>query len=153
MHTRPTWAEVSLAALRHNYRLLRDYMAGGHAAMMPVVKADAYGHGAEACAKALSDEGAAWFAVTCAREGLALRFAEIERRILLLSGFFPGEERQLIEQKLTPAVWDKNHLDALESAAGGKRGQKTFKAVPQEQRANLQVHLKLDTGMGRLGAR
>lgn len=151
MHTRPTWAEVSLAALRHNYRLLRDYMAGGHAEMMPVVKADAYGHGAEACANALKEEGASWFAVTCASEGLALRFAGIQGRILLLSGFFPGEERQLIEQKLTPAVWDKDHLDALESAAS-KGGRKTFKAVPQEQRAKIQVHLKIDTGMGRLGA-
>src|SRR5215469_3519606 len=153
MHTRPTWAEVSLAALRHNYRLLRDYMAGGYAEMMPVVKADAYGHGAEACAKALKEEGAAWFAVTCASEGLALRFAGIEGRILLLSGFFPGEERLLIEQKLTPAVWDKTHLDALESAAMNRGGRKTFKAVPQQQRANIQVHLKVDTGMGRLGAR
>lgn len=153
MHTRPTWAEVSLPALRHNYRLLRDYMAGGSAEMMPVVKADAYGHGAEACAKALKEEGAAWFAVTCATEGLALRFAGIEGRILLLSGFFPGEERQLIEQKLTPAVWDKSHLDALESAAVNRGGRKTFKAVPQQQRANIQIHLKVDTGMGRLGAR
>jgi alanine racemase len=127
-------------------------MAGGYAEMMPVVKADAYGHGAEACAKALKDDGASWFAVTCASEGLALRFAGIEGRILLLSGFFPGEERQLMEQKLTPAVWDKSHLDALESAAGSKGARKTFKSVPEEQRAKIQVHLKVDTGMGRLGA-
>src|SRR5690242_17668147 len=133
MQTRPTWAEVSLAALRHNYRLLRDYLAGGYAEMMPVVKADAYGHGAEECAKALKEEGASWFAVTCASEGLALRFAGIEGRILLLSGFFPGEERQLIEQKLTPAVWAREHLDALESVAGARRPKKTFKAVPPEQ--------------------
>src|SRR5438270_11799658 len=130
MHTRPTWAEVSLAALRHNYRLVRDYMAGGgYAEMMPVVKADAYGHGAEACAKALKEEGASWFAVTCASEGLALRFAGIEGRILLLSGFFPGEERKLIEQQLTPAVWEKNHLDIFEAAAGKKLKAKTFKSV------------------------
>ena len=154
MHTRPTWAEVSLAALRHNYRLVRDYMAGGYAEMMPVVKADAYGHGAEACAKALKEEGTSWFAVTCASEGLALRFAGIEGRILLLSGFFPGEERQLIEQRLTPAVWDKAHLDALETTAGTKRGRKkTFKTVPQERLSKIQVHLKVDTGMGRLGVR
>ena len=152
MNTRPTWVEVSLSALRHNYRLVRDYLAGGHAEMMPVVKADAYGHGAEECAKALKKEGASWFAVTCASEGLALRFAGIEGRVLLLSGFFPGEERQLIEQKLTPAVWEKDHLDALESVAGARRPKKTFKAVPPEQLSKIQVHIKVDTGMGRLGA-
>jgi alanine racemase len=152
MNTRPTWAEISLSALRHNYRLVRDYLAGGQAEMMPVVKADAYGHGAEECAKALREEGASWFAVTCASEGLALRFAGIEGRILLLSGFFPGEERQVVEQKLTPAVWEKNHLTALESVAGGKRAKKTFKAVPAEQLSRIRVHIKVDTGMGRLGA-
>src|SRR5207248_5032375 len=101
--------------------------------MMPVIKADAYGHGAPECAKALKEEGASWFAVTCASEGLALRFAGIEGRILLLSGFFPGEERKLIEQQLTPAVWEKNHLDIFETAAGTKRARKTFKTVRQEQ--------------------
>jgi alanine racemase len=152
MNARPTWAEISLSALRHNYRLVRDYLAGGQAEMMPVVKADAYGHGAEECAKALKQEGASWFAVTCASEGLALRFAGITGRILLLSGFFPGEERQVIEQKLTPAVWEKNHLDALESIALSKRAKKTFKAVSAEQLSKIPVHIKVDTGMSRLGA-
>jgi alanine racemase len=151
MNTRPTWVEVSLPALRHNYRFVRDYLGGGYAEMMPVVKADAYGHGAEECAKALREEGASWFAVTCASEGLALRFAGIEGRILLLSGFFPGEERQVVEQRLTPAVWDRPHLDALESVAGSKRSKKTFKAVPTEQLSRIPVHIKVDTGMGRLG--
>src|SRR5438046_4037727 len=151
MNTRPTWAEVSLSTLRHNYRLLRDYLAGGQAEMMPVIKADAYGHGAAECAKALKEEGASWFAVTCASEGLALRFAGIEGRILLLSGFFPGEERKLIEQQLTPAVWEKNHLDIFEVAAGKKLKAKTFKAVSSRQLSKVPVHVKVDTGMGRLG--
>lgn len=149
--TRPTWAEVSLAALRHNYRLLRDSLPAGSASLMPVVKADAYGHGAPECARALQQEGAEWFAVTSASEGLALRFAGIAGRILLLSGFFPGEERKLIEQQLTPAVWEHAHLEALEAAAGEQHARKTFKSVQTGQPIKIRVHLKVDTGMGRLG--
>jgi alanine racemase len=151
MNTRPTWAEISLSALRRNYRMLRDYFVDSHAEMMPVVKADAYGHGAIECAQALRQDGAGWFGVTCASEGLALRFAGIEGRIILLSGFFPGEERQLIEQQLTPAVWLEDHLYALEAAAENHSSRHLFKAMQSAASAKIPVHLKVDTGMCRLG--
>src|SRR6185369_3915716 len=69
---RPTWAEISLTALRHNFRTILDYVAP-NATVCAVVKADAYGHGAADCAKALEAEGATWFGVTGPDEGIRLR--------------------------------------------------------------------------------
>jgi alanine racemase len=137
--TRPTWAEISLTALQHNYATIRDYV--NPAAVCSVVKANAYGHGGPECARALQTEGAKWFAVTDSAEGVELRKAGITGRILLLSGFWRGEEEAIIEHNLTPVVWDWNHIELLENAA-----EKMDKA-PQ----SLPVHLKLDTGMARLG--
>jgi len=107
-----------------------------------VVKADAYGHGAVECARALEKEGATWFGVTSTEEGVQLRQAGIAGRILLMAGFWPGEEEDILQHGLTPAVWDRSHVAGLEDAAvKGKRGKP--QAVP--------VHLKVDTGMARLG--
>src|SRR4051812_50059726 len=88
---RPTWAEISLTALRHNFRTILDYVAP-NATVCAVVKADAYGHGAADCAKALEAEGATWFGVTGPDEGIRLRQAGIISPILLLSGFWRGGE-------------------------------------------------------------
>ncbi len=140
MTGRPTWAEISLTTLRHNYSTIRDYVAPD-AVVCAVVKANAYGHGAPACAKALQSEGAKWFAVTSVEEGIELRQAGIRGRILLLSGFWRGQEEAVIEHSLTPAIWDWNHIELLENAA-----EKMDKA-PQ----SVAVHLKVDTGMARLG--
>ena len=137
---RPTWAEISLSALRHNFRTIQDYVAPG-ATACAIVKADAYGHGAAECAKALEEEGALWFGVSCAEEGVLLRQAGITGRILLASGFWRGEEEAIIEHDLTPAVWDWNHIELLEEAA--RKMHRGGHAVP--------VHLKIDTGMTRLG--
>ncbi|MEO6120254.1 MAG: alanine racemase, partial [Terriglobales bacterium] len=140
MTMRPTWAEISLTNLRHNYSTIRDYVAPD-AVVCAVVKCDAYGHGAGPCAKALQAEGAKWFAVTSVEEGVELREAGICGRILLLSGFWRGQEEAVIQHNLTPAIWDYNHIELLENAA-----EKMGKA-PQ----SVAVHWKVDTGMARLG--
>ena len=70
--TRPTWADVSLANLRHNYRTIRDYV-GSRVTICAVVKAYAYGHGAVECSKALEQEGATWLGVTSLDEAIPLR--------------------------------------------------------------------------------
>jgi alanine racemase len=88
--TRPTWAEVSLPALLHNFGLIRDFVTP-QAEVCAVVKCDAYGHGAVECARALESAGAKWFGVTSTDEGIQLRNAGIGGRILLMSGMCAGE--------------------------------------------------------------
>ena len=140
VNTRPTWAEIDLSSLRHNYRTLASHVAP-KASICAVVKCDAYGHGALECALSLEAEGAQWFGVTNPSEALVLRKGGIKGRILLLSGFWQGEEDAVLEHDLTPAVWTEGHLQWLDAAA--KRAGKN--KVP--------VHLKIDTGMSRLGVR
>ena len=138
---RPTWAEISLPGLRHNFRTLQQFVAP-KATVCAVVKADAYGHGAAECARALEKEGATWFGVTSTEEGLQLRQAGITSRILLLAGFWRGEEDAILEYDLTPAVWGRSHIELLENAA---------KKMKTGKRLIVPVHLKVDTGMARLG--
>jgi alanine racemase len=102
-----------------------------------VVKADAYGHGAVECSRALQSEGAKWLGVTSLDEAIPLRESGIETRILLMTGFWRGEESEIVRLRLTPTVWEPWHIESLEKAATG--------IVRQA------VHLKVDTGMGRLG--
>jgi alanine racemase len=134
---RPTWAEVSLGTLRHNFRVLQDRVAP-EAVVCAVVKAHAYGHGAVECALALEQEGAEWFGVTSTDEGMALRQGGVQGRVLLMTGFWRGDESWVIENDLTPAVWTAEHIQRLDSAATAAK-----KIVP--------VHLKIDSGMARLG--
>jgi alanine racemase len=136
--TRPTWAEISLAALRANFRAVQNHV-GESVAVCAVVKADAYGHTAAPCALAFESEGAKWFGVTTTDEGIPLRTAGIRGRILLLSGFWRGDEEEVVHQRLTATVWESWHVEALNRAAERLR-------VPPQP-----VHLKVDTGMGRLG--
>ena len=133
---RPTWAEVSLGALRRNLRCIQERVRG--VAVCAVVKADAYGHGALECARALEQEGAAWLGVTSTEEGVALRQAGIGGRVLLMTGFWRGEEDEIVRQRLTPAVWEPEHLEGLAHAA-------------QARDASVPVHIKMETGMARLG--
>jgi len=137
--TRPTWAEVSLGNLRYNYRILQDYVGHG-VTVCAVVKAFAYGHGAVECSKALELEGATWLGVTSLDEAIPLREEGIETRILLMTGFWRGEEEEIVRLGLTPTVWEIGQIELLEKAA-------TRVGVGQHA-----VHLKIDTGMGRLGA-
>ncbi|GAB3512449.1 alanine racemase [Pseudoxanthomonas daejeonensis] len=130
---RPARALIDLEALRHNYRLARQ-LGGGRA--LAVVKADAYGHGAVRCALALQDE-ADGFAVACIEEALALRDAGIRAPILLLEGFFDADELALVVQHdLWTVVHARWQVEALERTP-----------LPRP----LQVWLKLDSGMHRVG--
>jgi alanine racemase len=137
--TRPTWAEVSLSTLRQNYRTIAHYV-GNQVTVCAVVKAYAYGHGAVECALALEEEGAVWLGVTSLDEAIPLRDEGILTRILLMTGFWRGEEEEIIRLRLTPTVWEKGQIELLERAAARA-------GVTQHP-----VHLKLDSGMGRLGA-
>ncbi len=134
---RPTWAEVSLGTLRRNFRILQDRVAP-KTVVCAVVKAHAYGHGAVECALALEQEGAEWFGVTSTDEGMALRQGGVQGRVLLMTGFWRGDEAWVVEHDLTPAVWTAEHIERLDAAAA-----KAKKTVP--------VHLKIDSGMARLG--
>lgn len=136
--TSPTWAEVSLDALRQNFRAVRKHVGEG-VNICAVVKADAYGHGAAVCARALETEGAPWFGVTGTEEALALRRAGIKARLLLMTGIWKGEEDEAVANNLTPTVWERWHVERLEEAASKKQ-------------TVFPIHLKIDTGMTRLGA-
>ena len=136
--TRPTWAEVSLGNLRYNFGVVQRHLGPG-VTVCAVVKADAYGHGAAECARSLEEEGARWLGVTSLDEAIPLRDAGIQVRILLLTGFWRGEEEEIIRLRLTPTVWEPGQVKLLEKAAAGL-------SIPKHP-----VHLKVDTGMGRLG--
>jgi alanine racemase len=137
--TRPTWAEVSLLALRQNFRTVQKHV-GANVTVCAVVKADAYGHGALECSRALEDEGARWLGVTSLDEAIPLREGGIRSNILLMTGFWRGEESEIVRLRLTPTVWEAWQIESLEKAANSLG----IKRHP--------VHLKVDTGMGRLGA-
>ena len=136
--TRPSWAEVSLPALVHNFELIRDFVAPA-ANVCAVVKCDAYGHGAVECAKALEKAGASWFGVTSTDEGIELRRAGIIGRILLMSGMWRGDGQAVVENNLTPAIWSGEQIVELNSAAESM-GKKSFP-----------IHIEVDTGMARQG--
>jgi alanine racemase len=136
--TRPTWAEVSLTALRQNFRVVQKHV-GANVTVCAVVKADAYGHGAVECSRALESEGARWLGVTSLDEAIPLREAGIRANILLMTGFWRGEEAEIIRLRLTPTVWEPWHIEVMDAAASAL-------GVAQQP-----VHLKVDTGMGRLG--
>ncbi len=136
--TRPTWAQVSLENLRYNFGVVQRHIGAG-ITVCAVVKADAYGHGAVECSRALEAEGARWVGVTSLDEAIPLRDAGIRTRILLMTGFWRGEEEEIIRLQLTPTIWEPGQVELLEKASAGL-------GLPK-----LPVHLKVDTGMGRLG--
>ena len=136
--TRPTWADVSLAALRQNFRTVQKHV-GASVTVCAVVKADAYGHGAVECSHALEAEDARWLGVTSLDEAIPLREAGTRANILLMTGFWRGEESEIVRLHLTPTVWEPWQIESLDKAAA-KLGVKQHP-----------VHLKVDTGMGRLG--
>jgi alanine racemase len=135
---RPTWAEVSLTKLRQNFRAIQDHV-GDSVVICAVLKGNAWGHGAVECAQALDSEGAQWFAVTSTEEGVRLRDAGISNRILLLTGYWQGEEEEVVGRQLTPAVWEPWHIARL------------AKAINADVCCPFPVHIKVDTGLTRLG--
>ena len=136
--TRPTWADVSLTTLRQNFRTVQKHVSAA-VTVCAVVKADAYGHGAVECSKSLEAEGARWLGVTSLDEAIPLRDAGVRANILLMTGFWRGEEAEIVRLHLTPTVWEPSQIESLDKAAAGL-------GVAQHP-----VHLKVDTGMGRLG--
>ena len=131
-----TWAEIDLDALAHNYRLLRELDPG--ARFLGLVKANAYGHGAAPVAKKLERLGADMLAVACLDEAIELRQAGISLPILCLGQTPPELAGELLEYDITQTVSDLETGKALSAAAvaAGRR---------------LKIHVKVDTGMGRLG--
>ncbi len=134
---RPTWAEIDLDALASNFRVIREQV-GSDVKVMAAVKANAYGHGALQCARRLEAEGLDWFGVALPEEGVELRGAGITKPILCLGGFWAGQEALCLQQGLTPVVYRPDMIEALDRAA-------------RDQGVVADVHLKVDTGMGRLG--
>src|SRR5215510_6267700 len=134
---RPTWAEISLSALKHNYLTIRNHL-GASAQLMAVVKANAYGHGAVECARALESAGAEWFGVALVEEGVELRQAGISRPIFCLGGFWRGQADEVIARELIVSAYRFDQIEELNARA-------------REQGAIANFHLKVDTGMGRLG--
>lgn len=131
---RPTRAEVDLSAIAHNLDVIRD--AAGSAKVLAVVKADAYGHGVVQVAKRLQQHGVDAFGVALAEEGLELRQAGIDRAILVLNGVHGSAHRDVIAAGLTPVLYELPEAAAFHAIADGRV---------------VDVHLKVDTGMGRLG--
>jgi alanine racemase len=134
MNTHPVWAEISRSNLLHNFRLLRSLAAP--AELLAVVKANAYGHGTVACSQALAGNGAQWLGVTSIDEGVAVRAACPDAKILAMCGLWPAEAETARAHRITPVVWEAVHLD--EAARSGQP---------------LSVHLEIDTGMSRQGVR
>lgn len=132
-----TWAEIDLTALEHNYRALRSNLAPG-CRFVGVVKANAYGHGALPVAKRLETLGAEYLAVACLDEAVALREGGVTAPILILGGTPAQFAPELLHDGLTQTVFDLDTARAYSAAAVAAGGR-------------LKVHLKADTGMGRLG--
>jgi alanine racemase len=133
---RPTWAEISLPKLRRNCARVRAL--AGTRQVMAVVKADAYGHGAVAVAQCLAGCGVDWFGVATVEEAIELREAGIRQPILLLGGLYMSDPAHLFEYDLIPTVSSTARLD-------------TYAECARRSGRPIEFHLKLDTGMGRLG--
>ena len=130
---------VSLDRIARNYRNVCAAVGPG-VEVMAVVKADAYGHGALAVSRTLVGEGAKWLAVSSVDEGVALRTAGIGVRILVMAGFLPQEREAVVQHDLTPTAHSLDDIVELDRMAG-RAGRP------------LAFHLKIDSGMGRLGTR
>jgi alanine racemase len=133
---RPTAALINLLALDHNFQEVRG-RAGGRK-VLAVVKAQAYGHGAVAVSRRLVDLGAGMLGVALVEEGRELREAGIHAPVLIMGAVFPGQADEVVRLGLTPAVASLAVARALSQAA-------------QRRQAPVAVHIKIDTGMGRIG--
>jgi alanine racemase len=137
MFSRPTRVFVDPEALVHNFREVRR-LAGPDCAIAPVIKSDAYGHGFIGTARELLKAGADRFAISFTEEGLQLREAGISVPILVLGGCYPAQAREIVAGKLTPMVSTLDLARALDDAASSSGNP-------------FRIHLKVETGLGRLG--
>ncbi|MDO9022690.1 MAG: alanine racemase [Deltaproteobacteria bacterium] len=136
---RPTRAEIDLEALAHNLGVVRALVAEDRSApprVYAVVKADAYGHGVIPVARALESAGVDGLCVALVEEGIELRAAGVSLPILVMSGLYGDGLGAALDAKLTPVIHEASQLQALRAARS---------YLP------VRVHLKVDTGMGRLG--
>ena len=134
-----SWAEIDLAALRHNLSVVRAHVKRSGAEVLAVVKADAYGHGMLPVARALRKEGVRFFGVASLAEAQTLRQVCRNERILVLGSFSPGQVKDFIAARVTPTLssWEDARL---------------FERALARSKKRFPVHVKVDTGMGRLGA-
>jgi len=128
-----SWIEVSRSRIANNFQAVKALTAGA-AEVVPVVKADAYRHGAVEVSRILEQGGASWLAVSNVEEGVALRRAGIGARILVMADFLPFEIQALREHHLTPVIHSLEHIADLDRLG-----------------SPIAYHLKIDSGMGRLG--
>jgi len=136
-----TWAEIDLNAMAANFAELKKLAAKNmvyNAGLIPVIKADAYGHGMLATAQCLDAQGCPLFAVSNVSEGIALRRAGFKQKILLFESTLPQDAAAIVENQLTPTVCTPELAQAIDAQA-------IAAGVP------VPVHIKVDTGMGRLG--
>jgi alanine racemase len=138
--TRPTWTEISRAALRSNYRILRERAARVDADAVAVIKANAYGHGAVEALATLAGDGCQWFAVTCLDEARLLAPQLASHRMLILSGLFIGEVAEVVRTGFTPVLGSVQELAWLSATTPQSRDKEP-----------LLLHLEIDTGMARQG--
>ena len=137
MESRPTFAEIDLAALRHNFQQVKKAIPAG-CGILAVVKADAYGHGFMDIATELEKLDVTAFGVAFLAEGIQLRKSGIDRPVLILGGIYPGQEKKCIGFNLSTAIFSPEQARLLNYVAG-----KLYRKA--------KVHVKVDTGMGRLG--
>jgi alanine racemase len=132
-----SWVEVSLSQISRNFEAVRA-LTGKDVEVMPVVKADAYRHGALEVSRTLIRAGARWLAVSSVEEGVALRDEGIAARILVMADFLPAERAGLLNYLLTPVIHSLDDVRAWDELA-------------RERGVEAPFHLKIDSGMGRLG--
>lgn len=137
--SRPTWAEIDLDNLAYNFHSVKNYV-DENIKYMAVVKADAYGHGALQCAHRLEREGIDWFGVALPEEGIELRKSGIHKHILCLGSFWAGQEKEILNYNVTPVVYRLELAERFDRAAA-------------ERGVIADVHVKVDTGMNRIGVR
>ncbi|NLW56938.1 MAG: alanine racemase, partial [Firmicutes bacterium] len=136
---RPLWAEINLTAIQENIKQVKALVGPG-VKVMAVVKAEAYGHGARETAQAAREVGVDWFGVATPEEGIALRQAGITGNILVFGPLLPEQAAAFIDYQLVGSVATVESAQALAEKA-------------RQRGVELRVHLKIDTGMGRVGFR
>jgi alanine racemase len=134
-----SWVEISLQQIAANFQAIREVVGPG-VEVMPVVKADAYRHGAIEVSRRLTSDGARWLAVSNVEEGVILRESGVTARILVMADFLPAERQSLLDFNLTPVIHTLADIAEWDRLAAGKG-------------VTAQYHLKIDSGMGRLGTR
>ncbi|MCR4337014.1 MAG: alanine racemase [Candidatus Omnitrophica bacterium] len=133
-----SWAEIDLKAVRHNYQQLKKFADRRSCEILTVIKADAYGHGMLQIAQELNDLGVQIFGVSNVEEGMALRKAGIRQKILLFESTLPFLAKSIVDYQLTPTICTLPLASAINDYA-------------KKKKQKVAIHVKIDTGMTRLG--